>query len=176
MNKFNLKILFYFWTGTTLLQLLQNQLKPSQYPTARLHKAVMAKHSLQPSVSLTNSSPNPSSLGSVDGVSVFGSYPQLVCMYLMKGKKGEDSEARSTLRACPCGCPWGCRQALGAGRCWLLVLPSTGHQAWLREALSVLAAGPHTLYIPAESRWPNYVFKQTQLIYQMYWVLLLAAP
>lgn len=97
MNKFNLKILFYFWTGTTLLQLLQNQLKPSQYPTARLHKAVMAKHSLQPSVSLTNSSPNPSSLESVDGVSVFGSYPQLVCMYLMKGKKGEDSEGRSTL-------------------------------------------------------------------------------
>lgn len=41
VNKFHLKILLYFWIGTTLLQLLQNQLKPSCYPTARLYKAVM---------------------------------------------------------------------------------------------------------------------------------------
>lgn len=43
MNKFHFKILLYFWIGTTLLQLLQNWLKPSRYPTARLHKAVMGK-------------------------------------------------------------------------------------------------------------------------------------
>lgn len=43
VHKFNLKICLYFWIGTTLLQLLQNRLKPSRHPTARLHEAVTGK-------------------------------------------------------------------------------------------------------------------------------------
>lgn len=102
---------------------------------------------------------------------------QLMCLYRVKGKKGEDSLKHTAPRGFVPWCPGGCRVATGSREVVATAVPSAGHQALpgevenCREAPSLLAAGPHTLHTPAESRCPNSVFRQTQFIYSRCWVL-----
>lgn len=102
---------------------------------------------------------------------MFGFHPPADVYVPREGKKGKEILSHA---AAPGSVPVGplrLRGGHGAGQWCPLPLPSTGHQALVsegehfREALSLLAAGPHSLHIPAESRWPNYVLRQAQVIY-----------
>lgn len=112
---------------------------------------------------------------------MFGFCPQLMCLYLVKGKEGKDSLKHAAPRGFVPRWPWGLQGGLWEQEVLATAVPSTGHQALpgevenCREAPSLLAAGPHTPHTPAESRCPNSVFRQTQFISSRCWVLPLAS-